>query len=93
MAAQNPSKIPQDHFAAVAGAQLGQHVIHGIGDQAGGAVAKEPVGAGGMPAPEMDLVARVINGAGLPTFAAGQDVDPSDPDKIGKLLVVGQAPG
>jgi hypothetical protein len=60
------SKILEDYdFAAVAGAQLGKHVIHRIADEAGGGVAKEPVGAAGMPAPKVDLIARVIDGAGL----------------------------
>src|SRR5262249_27532996 len=62
---KTPSEILQHDFAAVASAHLGQHIIHGIADEASGAITKEPVGATGMPAPKMHLVTRVLDGAGL----------------------------
>src|SRR5207302_5915090 len=65
--------IPDVDFTAVAGGQMHEgrgrrgdsRTIDAVGEESGRAVAKGPVGPAGMPAPEMHLIARVMDGAGL----------------------------
>ncbi len=52
-------------FAAVAGAELREDFVDVVDHEAGGAVAPEPIGAGRVHAPEMNLVAIVLETAGL----------------------------